>query len=136
MTVYAEQITVSTEEGVQDISAAVEEAVTQSGVTEGQCLIYSPHSTVAILINEQEEGLSEDLHAFLGKLLPDDWEYAHNENRADHNARAHLTAMLFDSGSTVPVLDGTLALGTWQSILLLESDEPQDRTVVVQITGE
>ncbi len=94
---------------------------------EGVAVIFTPHTTCSLLINEDERGLREDILNFYLKLAPKG-SYAHN--RVDNNAHSHLRS-LFNNSLTIPVVNGRLALGTWQSIFLIESDGPRVRKVYI-----
>ncbi|MDY6780407.1 MAG: secondary thiamine-phosphate synthase enzyme YjbQ, partial [Halobacteria archaeon] len=79
-------------------------------------------------------GLVDDIHDKLSELGPENDGYAHD--RIDNNADSHLRSLLLSSSVSVPVEDGDLVLGTWQSVLLFEGDGPRNRTVVVETVGE
>lgn len=78
------------------------------------CTVFVPHTTAGVVVNESEPGLLEDFEAILSSLVPDDGDYRHDQ--IDGNAAGHLRASLLGESVTVPVADGTLAFGTWQSI--------------------
>lgn len=96
----------------------------------GVCTAFVRHTTAGITVNEHEARLVKDIEGLLGELVPDGGGYEHDE--IDDNAAAHLRSILLGADLTVPVTDGELALGTWQSILLVESDGPRTRTVEVR----
>jgi len=120
--------TVSTDSrlAVVDITDRVENAVPAE--RDGSVTVFVKHTTAAISINEAEPRLLGDFEAALDELV-DDGGWAHDE--IDDNADAHVRAMLVGASETVPVEDGSLALGTWQSVLLVECDGPRTRTVAV-----
>lgn len=90
-------------------------------------------STAAVSTMEYEPGGVQDLEAMLERLIPAAGEYEHNRLNADTNSHAHQRATLVGASEAVPVLDGRLALGTWQQLVLLDFDDrPRERTVVVQ----
>ena len=101
------------------------------GVKEGICLVYLPHATAGIIVNEYEPNLEQDFMEFFSKLAPKSKEWKHN--KIDDNAEAHLKSALASPSATVPVADGKLVLGTWQRILLCEFDGPRQRRVVVAV---
>jgi secondary thiamine-phosphate synthase enzyme len=114
-----------------DVTAAVEDAI-PAGAS-GTCTVFVQHTTAGIVVQENESGLREDLETFLGDLVPDEgW----NHDRIDDNADAHLRASLVGPSVTIPVEEGELALGTWQSILFVECDGPRSRTLVVAVDEE
>ena len=116
---------------VVDVTDAVAAAV-PAGVERGVCTAFVPHTTAGVIVNEAESGLLADLEAALERLVPRDDGYEHD--RVDDNADAHLRATLLGSSVSVPVESGALALGTWQSVLLVECDGPRTRTLDVTTT--
>ncbi len=117
-----------------DITMDIEESVGESGVKQGICLLYLPHSTAAIVVNEHEGGLMQDILAEIERLFPKDVGWLHD--RIDDNAYAHLASTMLGSSKTFPVKDGQLMHGAWQNIFVLELDGPRSRKVVVQTLGE
>ncbi|MCU4740296.1 secondary thiamine-phosphate synthase enzyme YjbQ [Natronoglomus mannanivorans] len=99
---------------------------------EGVCTVFVQHTTAALVVQENEPRLRGDLESFLSGLVPDEG-HAHDE--LDGNADAHLRATLLGPSVTVPVEDGALALGRWQSIFLVECDGPRTRRVSVTVTS-
>ncbi len=93
-------------------------------------IVYTPHTTAAITINEAEDGLIEDIIEFLNKLVPENGIYKHN--RIDSNADAHIKASLLGNSVIVPVNNGKILLGAWQRILFLEFDGPRRRKVIIK----
>jgi len=116
---------------VIDITRQVNEAVKESGVQDGICLVYSLHTTTGIVINEAESGLVEDLLARLASLPPPGEGYLHD--RIDENAHAHLQAVLLGSSQAIPIEEGCLVMGTWQRVLFVELDGPRRRNVLLKI---
>lgn len=92
-------------------------------------IIY--HTTSGIIVNENEHGLRADILDMLGSLVPDDGNYAHNS--IDNNADSHLRAVLLGMSETIPIEDGHLILGAWQSIFFVELDGPRNRNVNVKV---
>jgi secondary thiamine-phosphate synthase enzyme len=124
---------------ILDITDKVREALAESGVRDGTVTMITQHTTSAININEQEEGLQEDMVKFLTELVPQDGDFIHNKNAMDgrFNAHSHLMALFANASETVPLVGGKLALGNWQSIFFIELDGPRPkRVVVLQIRGE
>jgi len=128
---------------VHDISAALREAVAASGIRSGFVTVTSQHTTTAIAINEYEERLVEDVRAFLGRLIPPQARYLHNDIHLrdcppdePENAHSHLAAMLLGSSEAIPLTGGEPLLGQYQSVLLLELDGPRHRRVAIRIYGE
>ncbi|AKB27839.1 secondary thiamine-phosphate synthase enzyme [Methanosarcina siciliae C2J] len=114
-----------------DITPEVQEEARISGVEEGICIISTRHTTAGIIINENESGLKEDILNLLGRLVPSGAGYRHD--RIDNNADAHLKSVLLGTSETLPVVQGKLELGTWQSIFFAEMDGPRHRTVNLTI---
>lgn len=114
-----------------DITDRVRKELDETGVQKGICVISTKHTTTSIIINENESGLVSDIIGLLEKLVPAHAGYAHD--RIDNNADSHLKAMLIGSSETLPVIDGGLHLGTWQSIFLAEMDGPRTREVTVTV---
>ncbi|WP_435174769.1 secondary thiamine-phosphate synthase enzyme YjbQ [Halorussus sp. AFM4] len=98
----------------------------------GLCTVFVRHTTAGVVVQEPESGLLADIESFAEELVPSDGDYRHD--RIDDNADAHLRATLLGESVSVPVEDGDLALGTWQSVLFVECDGPRTRTVDVVVT--
>jgi secondary thiamine-phosphate synthase enzyme len=121
---------------VVDLTGDVQRVVSEAGVGEGQALAFVRGSTAAIATMEFEPGGVHDLRAMLERLIPTRGEYEHNRLNHDSNSHAHQRATLVGPSEAIPVLDGRLALGTWQQLVLIDFDDrPRERTVVVQITS-
>lgn len=104
-------------------------------INEGIVSIFSKHSTSAIVVNENESGLLNDLEFTLDNLIADKYSYSHD--RIDNNARSHLKSFILSSSETLPVKNGRLDLGTWQSVFFIELDGPRiSRTVTLTMVGE
>ena len=117
-----------------DITGKIKDIVKSAGAREGMALVFTKHTTCAIAINENESRLVSDFDNMLEKLIPKDGAYGHDG--VDSNANAHIRSMIIGPSETIPIIDGTLALGTWQSIFLGEFDGPRDRNVYVQVLKE
>lgn len=114
-----------------DITDNVLEDVNKSSIRSGICVISTPHTTTAIIINENEPGLLSDMFNLLNKLVPPGAGY--NHDRIDNNADSHLRAMLLGSSETIPIVEGKLVLGTWQRIFFVELDGPRQRKVNITL---
>ena len=114
-----------------DLTARVAEIVARAGVAEGLCSIYTPHATAAIVVNENDDpNVCVDVLDALDRLVPAGiWRH----DRVDGNAASHIQATILGPGETVPVRDGTLLLGTWQAVMLVELDGPRQRRGVVTV---
>lgn len=113
---------------VEDVTADVRERI-PTEIENGLCTVFVRHTTAGITVNEAEAGLLDDLENALADLVPTDAGYRHDQ--IDDNADSHLRSLLLGSSVTIPVSDGRLDLGTWQSILLVEADGPRTRTLSV-----
>ena len=114
-----------------DITAQVAEVVRQAGVRTGLCMVYVPHATAAVVINENADpNVCQDILDALGRMVP---EGAWRHDRVDNNAAAHIKATILGPSETVPIRDGSLQLGTWQSLMLVEFDGPRERTLIVEV---
>ncbi len=112
-----------------DITGEVQRALGGSGLREGACLVYVPHTTAGVTVNENADpSVAADLLAHLEKLVPRGAGYRHREGNAD----AHIKAALVGTCQLVPVREGRLALGTWQGIFFCEFDGPRGRRVLVR----
>jgi secondary thiamine-phosphate synthase enzyme len=111
-----------------DITGAVAIEREKARVENGTCTVYVPHTTAGVTINENADpDVSRDILAGLARLVPATGDYRHAEGNSD----AHIKASLVGSSVTVPVIDGRLALGTWQAIYFCEFDGPRNRHVLV-----
>lgn len=129
--------------GIYNITQEIEKLLAATGITNGQAVVFSRHTTTALAINENEERLLEDVKVYLRKLAPESGKYLHNDlhlrdvpPEEPENAHAHLMAMTLSNSEVIPVVESKLALGTWQSVLFFELDGPRKRSVLVQIAGE
>jgi secondary thiamine-phosphate synthase enzyme len=119
---------------VVDITPEVQRVIEEAGADMGQALAFVRGSTAAIATMEFEPGGVHDLRAMLERLIPTRGEYEHNRLNHDSNSHAHQRATLVGPSETIPILDGRLALGTWQQLVLIDFDDrPRERTVVVQV---
>jgi len=116
-----------------NITGDVEEEVRRSGVTEGAVCVFAKHTTVAVMIADDEEGLKRDLIEVLDRLLPEQALYLHN-SPGDENAHAHLRSMIHGCSAMIPIRDGQLDLGRWQRIFFVDFDpKPQQREMTVTV---
>ena len=112
-----------------DLTARVADIVSETGVDEGLCNVYVTHATAAIVINENDDpNVCVDVLDLLDRLIPAGvWRH----DKVDGNAASHIQATILGPSETIPVRGGTLLLGTWQAVMLVELDGPRDRRVVV-----
>ena len=123
---------------IQDLTDAVRAWVKASGVRHGLLTVMSPHTTARITINEREGELQKDMVRFLEWLAPADGEYGHNRAPVDDrlNAHSHLLGLFLNASESIPVVDGDLLLGGWQSLFFVELDGPREsREVVLHLMG-
>lgn len=121
---------------VIDITAEVQNVVSAAPSQEGVATAFVRGSTAAISTMEFEPGGVADLRVLLDRLIPVEGDYEHNRLNHDSNAHAHQRATLVGPSEQVPVVDGRLALGTWQQLVLIDFDDrPRDRTVIVQVSS-
>jgi secondary thiamine-phosphate synthase enzyme len=132
---------------VTDITDDVVAAVAESGVRNGICCVYSPHTTCSVRVNELERGFLEDFAVLLKRIVPTEHYYAHDDwdRRTENinpeemdvgNGHSHCMSMLMGpAGESIPIRDGELCLGTWQRVLFLELDRVRDRRWLVQVVG-
>ncbi len=119
-------------EELVDITARVREELASSGVKDGICHVYVPHTTAAVTINENADpSVKEDILMALRKIVPDSLPYRHSEG----NSPAHVKACLIGSSIKVIVDEGQLALGIWQGIFFCEFDGPRSRNVFIKASS-
>jgi secondary thiamine-phosphate synthase enzyme len=130
-----------------DLSEDLERAIKDSGVTDGAAVVFCPHTTCALLINEWEDGALADFRDRVLRLVPEEGYYAHDdldrrtqnlaESHERQNGHSHVKAMLLSASShAIPVAAGEPMLGRWQRLILFEMDEPKERRVVFHVFGE
>ena len=114
-----------------DITDTVAAIVTRSAVSEGICCVYTPHTTAAITINENDDpNVCEDILEALARLIPEGiWRH----DRIDNNAAAHIKASIIGPSEAIPVQAGSLRLGRWQAVMFVELDGPRERRVIVEV---
>ena len=138
MTVTSTNLRLSTQgdNDIHDLTGEVADAVEQSGLRNGTVTVFVPGSTAGITAIELEDGMVRDLKEFLDRTAPANASYHHNHG-GDSNGHAHIRSAFIGPSLTVPLIDGRLALGTWQQIVLVDFDDrPRRRDVIVQIVGE
>ncbi len=117
-------------ENFHNITGEVSGAVKESGVASGVCIVYCPHTTAGVTINENADpDVVRDMLLGLGKAFPDRAEFRHSEG----NSAAHLKASCIGSSVTIPIENGRLVLGTWQGVYFCEFDGPRTRQFYVKV---
>ena len=131
-----------------DITDDVRDVVSKSDVQRGMALVYSPHTTCAVIVNERESGFIDDFNTLIESLVPKDGTYQHDDMESrtqnleddDHefpNGHAHCrNALLGSASETIPIAGGELLLGKWQRVFFIELDRARDRRVLIQVMGE
>jgi len=127
------EVNSTSEQQFIDIIERVEEVVKKSGVKNGVCFLYVPHTTAGITINENaDQSVVRDIMDTLERLVPVDGRYRHLEG----NAHAHIKSSILGHSASVLIEDGRPMLGTWQGVFLCEFDGPRRRKVLVKIIEE
>jgi secondary thiamine-phosphate synthase enzyme len=120
-----------------DITGQLASAIAAGGLTSGTVTVFCPSSTSALTTIEFETGAIMDLRRLFDEVLPPSREYAHNARWGDGNGHSHARAALLGPSLTIPVVDGQLALGTWQQVIHIDFDvRPRQRELIVQLIGE
>lgn len=139
--VHADLLSLRTDERLQlvDITPRIEARVRSAEVSNGLALVTSMHTTLALFINERQEALLFDIRTFLNELVDRDRDWRHNDPRFSdcdrRNADAHLRAALLGHSIALPIQDGRLTLGTFQSVIAVELDGPRTRSLNIQVLG-
>ena len=134
MKVFNESLEFSTQGEINfvDLTGKVQDIVAKSGVKNGLAHVFAPHATGILVLTEYEPALMADLKDALEKLIPRQASYRHPSN-----AHSHLRSVFLCPDRTLPVIDGRVVVGTWQSLVFVETDvHPRQRTITVQVIGE
>lgn len=117
----------------KDVTGQIEQLIEKSGIQSGQCYVFVPHTSAAILINENyDPGLRQDIADFLKKLAPPNADYLHNDGNCD----SHLKASLIGASKTLLIENGRLLLGRWQGVYFCEFDGPRRRDLHVKLVSD
>ena len=137
MKAYTKYLTFKTEKRREliRITDTVREAVEESGVREGLCLVSAMHLTAAVIVQDDEEGLHDDIWEWLEKLAPFRKDYKHHLTGED-NGDAHLKNLLVHLQVVLPITEGKLDLGPWQEVFYAEFDGQRPKKVIIKIIGE
>ncbi len=123
-----------------DITKKVHDCLKGHDIHNGQVILRSLHTTVALFINEFQDALVEDMKAFVSRLVPERGGYRHDDPRYSDcergNADSHLRSAFLNQSVAVPVAGGEMLLGRWQSIIMAELDGPRERTFQIHFMGE
>jgi len=136
MELFSDEIKIKTRKRVElvNITDRVKSLVKSSNINDGIVNVFTRHTTSAIFINENESRLLGDFEKIIENLVPMGGSYGHNA--IDNNADSHLRAMIIGGSQSIPLIGGSLDLGTWQSIFFVEFDGPRSRRVRVTIIGK
>jgi len=122
---------------VVNITGQVSEALRESGIVHGQALVFYQHTTGSVIVGEFEAGITADMMDMFERIAPTRYPYKHHIRDVDFNGHAHVRSALMTSQVTIPVINGKLAMGTYQEILMIDDQvDNEPRYLVVQITGE
>lgn len=122
---------------IVDVTNDVQKILNESGMMEGNALVFVSGSTAGITTIEYEPGLLKDYPQFFEKIIPSNQVYHHDETWHDGNGYAHVRASLQGASFTVPFVNGKLLLGTWQQIILIDFDNrSRKRKIITQLTGQ
>ena len=132
-----------------DLTDEVAEFIKKTKIKNGQVLVYSTHTTLAICVNEKEKGIVKDFKSLINRIVPKDAYYCHNDLtiRTENlvcqsassdclNGHSHCTQLLMRNSETIPIIDGKIMLGVWQKIFAIELDCCRPRKVLVQVIGD
>lgn len=117
----------------KDVTSQIESIIEKSGIESGQCHVFVPHTSAAVLVNENyDPGLREDISDFLKKLAPPDKDYQHNDGNCD----SHLKAIMIGCSKTLLIENRRLLLGRWQGVYFCEFDGPRQRNLHVKLVSD
>ena len=132
MPFYSHHLSTNKQTELIDITSTVKKSVSDSNIKEGICVVYIPHTTAGVTINEAADpAVVTDIIKEINKIIPFHDNYKHMEG----NSHAHIKSSLFGASIQIPVKNNTLTLGTWQGIYFCEFDGPRSRNFYVQING-
>jgi len=134
---FSISLNTSGDSDVHDITDAIADAVSKSGLKAGTVTIFCPSSTSALTTIEYESGAVSDLRRLFDEIIPQNREYAHNARWHDGNGHSHIRASLLGPSLTIPFVESQLTLGTWQQVIYVDFDnKPRRRELVLQMIGE
>ena len=114
---------------IVDLTCQLKDFVSKLKIEEGICLIFTPHATAAVILNENEPGLKNDIIFKARTIFSGKYEH----DKIDNNAQAHLAASFFGQSVTIPIIENKLVLGTWQRLLFCEFDGPRPNRKIFMI---
>jgi len=137
--IYSQQLEIASDGhfNVINITKKVREILDKSKITNGQALVFYQHTTGSVLVGEFEAGIVADLSDMFERIAPSSYAYKHHIRGVDFNGHAHCRAAIMPTQVTIPVLNGKLAMGTYQDVIVIDDQvDSEPRYVIVQITGE
>ena len=137
MKTYRDFIKITTEETIEirDITQEVSQILAKSGITDGIALLFPHHTSCAVYLSDSDRSLTEDFKAAMERLIPEAG-YQHDLSDAKKNARAHLMSMLSGHNLTLPVTEGSLDLGVYQTVYYAEFDGKREKEVLIKVIGD
>ena len=132
--VVNKQVNFNTQSAISftDLTREIQQAAAASNIQNGIVHVFAPHATGILILTENDPALLQDIKAFLEELAPKNRAYQHPSN-----AHSHLRSMILPPDKTLPIINGQVEFGTWQSLLFVETDVyPRKRTVAIQVIGE
>ena len=123
---------------IENITGVIQKFVSDTDIQAGTITIFVKHTTASVMIIEDEPGIRADTQQFWNQLIPADSAWQHNtRNPGEDNGHSHLRGQMQGPSLTIPFNNGTLALGTWQQIVLVDFDtRPRTREIILQMIGE
>ena len=138
MTIYSEQLELASDGhfNVIIITSQIREILSRSKISNGQVLVFYQHTTGSVLVGEYEAGIVADWSDMLERIAPSGYAYKHHIREVDFNGHAHCRAAIMPTQVTIPVLNGKLAIGTYQDIVVIDDQvDKEPRFLIVQIMG-
>lgn len=123
---------------MENLTSSMKDILNKSGVQNGTFTLFVKHTTASVMIIEDEPGIRADTQSFWNAMIPAKPDWQHNtRNQGEDNGHSHLRGQLQGPSLTIPIIDGTLTLGTWQQIVMIDFDtRARTRELIVQIMGE
>ena len=123
---------------MENLTSSMKDILNKSGVQNGTFTLFVKHTTASVMIIEDELGIRADTQSFWNAMIPAKPDWQHNtRNQGEDNGHSHLRGQLQGPSLTIPIIDGTLTLGTWQQIVMIDFDtRARTRELIVQIMGE
>ena len=132
------QISMNGDSHIENLTQRIQQTLTESSLQGGILTLFVKHTTASVMIIEDEPGIRSDTRTFWNQAIPANPQWEHNtRNPGEDNGHSHLRGQLQGSSLTIPFVKGTLTLGTWQQLVLIDFDtRPRTRELVIQVLGE